>query len=145
MIFKRSILFQINNHHHACIKKNLRCASKRSEFSAKRGFSFETSDIEACDNQKELFDYSQFSFDSRADGYRPQRVDKRNRPDGDIFKFHSRHKILSYKRIKSFVIEKPEHDAQTMKTPVEINQFYEIKTAYTERQLHFMSTHELQL
>ena len=132
MIFKCSILFQINNHHHACIEKNLRHTSKRPEFSAKRGFSFETSDTEACDNQKELFDHSQFSFDFHADDYRPQRVDKRNRSNGDIFEFHSRHKILSYERIESLVIEKPEHDIQTVKTFVEISQFYEIKTAYIE-------------
>ena len=32
-----------------------------------------------------------------------------------------------------------------MKTFVKINQFYEIKIAYIEQQLHFMSTHKLQL
>ena len=111
MIFKCLILFQINNHHHACIKKNLRRASKWSEFFAKRGFSFETPNTETCDNQKELFDHSQFSFDSRADGYRPQRVGKKNRPSDNIFEFRSRHKIFSYKRIESLVIEKSEYDA----------------------------------
>ena len=145
MIFKRLILFQINNHHHACIKRNSRCASKRPGFPAKRGFSFETPDTEICDNQKELFNHSQFLFDSRADDYRPQRVDKRNWPDGDIFESHNRHKIFSYGRIGSLAIEKSEHDAQTVKTSVEINQFYEIKIAHIGRQLHFMSTHELQL
>ena len=145
MIFKCLILFQINNHHHACIIKNSRCASKQSEFSAKRGFFLETSDTETCDNQKKLFDHSQFSFDSRVDNYRPQRVDKRNQLNGDIFEFYNCHKIFSYERIKSLVIEKPKHDAQTVKTFVEINQFYEIKILYTGRQLHFMSTHELQL
>ena len=110
MIFRRLILFQINNHHHACIEKNSRRTSKRSGFFAKRGFSFEISNTEACDNQKELFDHSQFSFDPRADGYRPQRVGKKNRSGGDTFEFRSRHKIFSYEKIELFVIEKPEHD-----------------------------------
>ena len=145
MIFNRLLLFQINNHHHACIEKNSRRASKQSEFPARRGFSFETSDTETCDNQKELFDHPQFSFDPRVDDYRPQRVDKRNRPNGDILEFHNRHKIFSYEKIESLAIEKSEHNAQTVKTSVEINQFYEIKTAHIGRQLHFMSTHELQL
>ena len=145
MIFKCLILFQINNHHHACIKKNSRCASKQSGFSAKHGFFFETLDTETCNNQKKLFDHSQFSFDFRVDDYRPQRVNKKNQSDGDIFEFHSRHKIFLYEKIESFVIEKSEHDVQTIKTFVKINQFYEIKIAHIEQQLHFMSTHELQL
>ena len=106
--------------------------SKQSEFFAKRGFSFEISDIGICDNQKELFDYSQFSFDSHVDGYRPQRVNKRNRSDSDIFEFRNRHKLLSYKKIESFVIEKSEYDVQIIKTFVKINQFYEIKIAHIE-------------
>ena len=132
MIFKCLILFQINNHHHACIKKNSRRASKQSEFSAKHDFSFEIPNTKTCDNQKKLFDYSQFSFDSRADDYRPQRVDKKNRSDDNIFKSRNRHKILSYKKIESLVIKKSEHDVQIVKTFVGINQFYEIKTAYIE-------------
>ena len=119
--------------------------SKQSGFFAKRGFFFEISDTETCDNQKELFDYSQFLFDSRVDDYRSQRVDKKNQSDDNIFEFHNRHKIFLYKKIELFVIKKPEHNAQIMKIFVEINQFYEIKTAHIEQQLHFMSTHKLQL
>ena len=110
IIFKFLILFQINNHHHACIKKNLGHTSKQSEFSARRGFFFEISDIKTCDNQKKLFDYSQFLFDSRDDDYRPQRVDKKNQLNDNIFEFCSRHKIFLYKKIESLVIEKSEHD-----------------------------------
>ena len=132
MVFRRSVLFRISSHHHACIERNSRRASKRPRFPAKRGFFFETSDTETCDNQKELFDHSQFSFDSRADDYRPQRVDKKNRSDDNIFKSRNRHKILSYKKIESLVIKKSEHDVQIVKTFVGINQFYEIKTAYIE-------------
>ena len=91
-------------------KKNSRHASKQSEFPAKRGFSFEISNTKTCDNQKELFDHSQFSFDSRVDDYKSQRVDKKNQSNDNIFEFHNRYKIFSYKRIKSFVIEKSEHN-----------------------------------
>ena len=119
--------------------------SKQSGFFTKRDFFLEIPDIKTCDNQKELFDHSQFSFDSHADDYRPQRIDKKNQSNDNIFKFYSRHKVFSYKKIKSLVIEKSEHNVQTVKTFVKINQFYEIKTAHIEQQLHFMSTHELQL
>ena len=52
MIFRRLILFWINNYHYACIKRNLCCASKQSGFFTKHGFFFEISDTEICDNQK---------------------------------------------------------------------------------------------
>ena len=84
--------------------------SKQSEFSTKRGFSFEISDTETCDNQKKLFNHSQFLFDFHADDYKPQRVDKKNQSNDSIFEFHNRHKIFSYERIKSLVIEKSKHD-----------------------------------
>ena len=80
-------LFQINNHHHACIKKNSRRASKQSEFLTKRGFFFEISDTEICDNQKKLFDHLQFLFDSHVENYRPQRVDKKNQSNDNILNF----------------------------------------------------------
>ena len=110
MIFKCLILFQINNHYYSCIKRNLRHTSKQSGFSARHGFFFKTSDTETCDNQKKLFDYSQFSFDFHADDYRSQRVDKRNRLNDNIFEFHNRHKVFSYERIELFVIKKSEHN-----------------------------------
>ena len=91
-------------------KKNLYFTSNQSGFSTKHDFFFEIFDIKTCNNQKKLFDYSQFSFDSCVDGYRPQRVNKKNQSNDDIFEFHNRHKIFSYKKIKSFVIEKFKHD-----------------------------------
>ena len=113
-------------------KKNSRYTSKQSEFLTKRDFFFEISDTETCDNPKKLFDHSQFSFDSHIDNYKPQRVNKKNQSNDNIFEFHNCHKIFSYKRIELFVIEKSEYNVQTVKIFVKINQFYEIKTAHIE-------------
>ena len=41
-------------------------------------------------------------------------------------------KYFHTKKLKSFVIEKSKHNVQIMKTFVEINQFYKIKTAHIE-------------
>ena len=79
-------------------KKNSRYASKQSEFFTKRGFFFEIFDTKTCDNQKGLFDHSQFSSDFHVDGYRPQRVDKKNQSDNDFFKPCNHHKIFLYKK-----------------------------------------------
>ena len=113
-------------------KKNIRHMSKQLEFFTKRDFSFEISDTETCDNQKKLFDYSQFSFDFRVDDYRPQRVDKKNQLNDNIFEFHNCHKTSSYKKIESFVIEKFECKIEIIKSFVKINQFYEINIAHIE-------------
>ena len=113
-------------------KKKLTLCVKTIRIFRTTRFFFEIPDTEACDNQKKLFDHLQFSFDSHADNYRPQRVDKRNQSNGDIFEFCNRHKVFLYKKIESFVIEKPKHDVQIMKTFVEINQFYKIKILHTE-------------
>ena len=58
-------------------KKNSCHASEQSEFPMKRVFFFEISDIEACDNQKKLFNHLQFLFDSHIDDYKSQFVDKK--------------------------------------------------------------------
>ena len=91
-------------------KKNLCYTSKQSEFFTKRGFFFEIPDTEICDNQKKLFDYSQFLFDFHVDNYRPQRVNKNNQLNDNIFEFHNHYKVFLYKKIELFVIKKFEHN-----------------------------------
>ena len=76
----------------------------------KTRFFFETSDIETCNNQKKLFDYSQFLFDFHVDNYKSQRVNKKNQLNDNIFEFHNHHKIFLYKKIKSLIIEKFKYD-----------------------------------
>ena len=91
-------------------KKKLMLCIKIIKTLRKTRFFFETSDTKTCDNQKKLFDYSQFLFDLRVGNYKPQRVDKKNQSDDNIFEFCNCHKIFLYKKIKLFIIKKSEYD-----------------------------------
>ena len=91
-------------------KKKLMSYVKTIRIPHKTRFFFEIPDTETCDNQKELLDHSQFSFNFHVDDYRSQCVNKKNQSNDDIFEFHNHHKVFSYKKIESFVIEKSKHD-----------------------------------
>ena len=110
VIFKCLILFWINNYYYACIKKILRHASKQLEFFAKHDFSFEIFYTETCHNQKNNLIIHSFHLIFTLTIIGHNALIKKNWLNDNIFEFHNHHKILLYKKIELFVIEKFKHN-----------------------------------